>query len=206
MTTSSKEKKRCRICGRSKPLDDFYRNKNTKDGRASYCKLCQDGYHEQWRADPTNLEAARTRARNAYHDNRTTHHKRVALAQTNAKLKAMAILGGKCQRCPEDHPAALQFHHRDPSTKLFSVSTKTLAMAKKYPWDMIEAEVAKCDLLCANCHAKLHSVLVNEGGEWIVSIKEVNEKIQVERDRIGCFTPKGHEWLQVQQRNSGLIE
>lgn len=160
--------KRCRTCGKTKDLDEFHRNPGTKDGRQSSCKPCQNGYHEEWRRDPDNLATVRQRARDHYHKDRTKHHRRVAASQTTLKLKAMALLGGKCQRCPEDHPAALQFHHRDPSTKRFSISTKTLAMTRKYPWPVIEEEVAKCDLLCANCHAKHHSVLIRVGDEWVV--------------------------------------
>jgi hypothetical protein len=34
--------KRCPDCGKWKPLDEFPRNKNTKDGRHSYCKPCHN--------------------------------------------------------------------------------------------------------------------------------------------------------------------
>jgi hypothetical protein len=32
--------KRCRKCGSEKPIEDFSRNKLTRDGRASWCKTC----------------------------------------------------------------------------------------------------------------------------------------------------------------------
>ena len=56
-----------------------------------------------------------------------------------------------CSRCDEKHPACLDFHHRDPATKSFNISIhgrKTLRVVKQ--------EILKCDLLCANCHRKLH--------------------------------------------------
>ena len=34
--------KRCPDCGESKPLDEFPRNKNCKDGRHPYCKPCHN--------------------------------------------------------------------------------------------------------------------------------------------------------------------
>ena len=34
--------KRCPDCGAWKPLDEFPRNKNTRDGRHSYCKPCHN--------------------------------------------------------------------------------------------------------------------------------------------------------------------
>lgn len=59
-----------------------------------------------------------------------------------------------CERCGESHPACLQFHHRDPTQKAFELSKVTY---KTYSRERIMAEVAKCDVLCANCHAIEHS-------------------------------------------------
>ena len=44
----------------------------------------------------------------------------------------------------------MQFDHRDPKQKLFSIAT---AVAQCYEWSRIEQEIKKCDLVCANCHA-----------------------------------------------------
>jgi hypothetical protein len=59
----------------------------------------------------------------------------------------------ECQVCGEDHPATIQFHHRDPSEKEVDISR----VAQNWGWERLMKEVAKCDILCANCHAKLHS-------------------------------------------------
>jgi DNA-binding transcriptional ArsR family regulator len=62
--------------------------------------------------------------------------------------------GGACQRCGYDRvPAALQFHHMDPSQKAFELSQRGAAIAL----DAARAEVAKCVLLCANCHAEVEA-------------------------------------------------
>ena len=45
----------------------------------------------------------------------------------------------------------LHFHHRDKSTKSFSVSRETLL-----PWSELMTEIWKCDVLCGSCHAKRH--------------------------------------------------
>src|SRR5262245_28109113 len=58
-----------------------------------------------------------------------------------------------CKDCSETHPAVLQFHHVNPSTKLIRVSH---TIATNLPRRLIEAEIAKCIVLCANCHAKRH--------------------------------------------------
>ena len=59
----------------------------------------------------------------------------------------------ECAYCGENHPATLQFHHRDPQKKDFNLSA---AVRDGYGVGRIKREVAKCTVLCANCHAKLH--------------------------------------------------
>lgn len=46
------------------------------------------------------------------------------------------------------HPAALHFDHRDPSTKSFTIAKQLTCRL-----DRLMAEIAKCDVRCANCHA-----------------------------------------------------
>jgi len=59
----------------------------------------------------------------------------------------------KCTKCGENHPATLDFHHRDPKDKIGSI-----AHSSCLGWGMkkLLKEIAKCDVLCANCHRKLH--------------------------------------------------
>ncbi len=67
-------------------------------------------------------------------------------------LAAKAARGGKCERCGYDkNLAALHFHHRDPATKRFPLST-----AWKMPDEDIKREIIKCNLLCGNCHTDEH--------------------------------------------------
>ncbi len=53
-----------------------------------------------------------------------------------------------CSKCGFGNIAALHFHHRDPKTKSFTIA----AGLWKFSMEKIQAEVAKCDVLCANCH------------------------------------------------------
>ncbi len=59
----------------------------------------------------------------------------------------------KCQTCNESHPACLDFHHIDAKEKEINVSK-----AVDYNWSKqrILTEIAKCSVLCSNCHRKLH--------------------------------------------------
>lgn len=59
----------------------------------------------------------------------------------------------KCETCGNNHPAVIQFHHIDPSTKDGSISNFTQT---GWSIDRIKKEISKCKVLCANCHFILH--------------------------------------------------
>lgn len=59
----------------------------------------------------------------------------------------------KCSRCPEDYPATLKFHHRDPLQKEITLSR---ALRNGWSAERMEKEIAKCEVLCGNCHDKHH--------------------------------------------------
>jgi hypothetical protein len=63
------------------------------------------------------------------------------------------VAKSKCLKCGENHPGCLDFHHRDPSDKHMEVTKMVKAKCSKAK---ILKEIAKCDVLCANCHRKLH--------------------------------------------------
>lgn len=65
--------------------------------------------------------------------------------------------GGSCIECGYmKNVAALHFHHRDPETKKFGISSR-LPCASMVT---LQEEAAKCDLLCANCHSELHNAFM----------------------------------------------
>lgn len=69
------------------------------------------------------------------------------------KLRFVKMLGGKCSRCGyATNLAALAFHHL--SGKEFKLDVRSLSNRKLQP---ILIEVAKCRLLCHNCHAEFHN-------------------------------------------------
>ena len=58
-----------------------------------------------------------------------------------------------CARCPEKHPACLTWHHLDGDQKEDSLCR---LVDKNRPYDVLDAEMAKCVVLCENCHRKEH--------------------------------------------------
>src|SRR5258706_15275027 len=55
-----------------------------------------------------------------------------------------------CKNCGEWRSECLQFHHRDPKQKEFNVSEW---IRNGVSLETLRAEIAKCAVLCANCHA-----------------------------------------------------
>jgi hypothetical protein len=58
-----------------------------------------------------------------------------------------------CSRCGIADWRVLDFHHIDRSTKDFTIQQLT---RKGYGRERILQEIAKCEVLCANCHRIVH--------------------------------------------------
>jgi len=56
-----------------------------------------------------------------------------------------------CGKCGDTRPYVLDFHHLDPSTKLFDLGNASTKGIKT-----IEEELKKCITLCRNCHSEFH--------------------------------------------------
>ena len=112
--------KLCSKCNEEKELKEFYKRTQRKDGYAAWCKSCANDYSKD----------------------------RLKAWRLNTKLKLIDHFGGKCLDCGGTYPLyVMDFDHRDPNAKEFSVSSSKVAN-----WDLILKEASKCDLVCANCH------------------------------------------------------
>lgn len=70
------------------------------------------------------------------------------------KQKLIEFHGGKCIKCGYNKSIwALEFHHRIPKEKKFSISADGLTMN----FNKLLEESKKCDLVCANCHREIES-------------------------------------------------
>lgn len=69
------------------------------------------------------------------------------------KIKAVELLGGKCSKCGYDKCYdAFDFHHVSSDEKSFNLNK-----FGRTSWSMLEKELKKCVLLCANCHREEHA-------------------------------------------------
>ena len=68
----------------------------------------------------------------------------------------------KCEECGENHPALLDFHHKDSSKKDLDLSA---AVNNAWSVKRLLKEIEKCSVLCCKCHRLLH---YNEkSGPWV---------------------------------------
>lgn len=78
----------------------------------------------------------------------------VSQRRRRVKQRLVAEHGGACVRCGYARSvAALHFHHIDPAHKSFALASRGVSRSLQ----AARAEVAKCVLLCANCHAEVES-------------------------------------------------
>lgn len=72
------------------------------------------------------------------------------------KERAVYVLGGSCQLCGYNKSIqALDFHHVNPQEKKFNFNDNA-----NRSWFHTRNEIAKCVLLCANCHREVHAGLI----------------------------------------------
>jgi hypothetical protein len=125
--------KRCSRCKEVKLVAQFHRWKRG-DGYQPWCKACRKAYDASY--------SARTLARRRQH---RAERKREFVVWYEA-LKAdrpCADCGG---RFP---PAAMQWDHLPGTEKIADVANLMRRLCKR----RIVEEIAKCELVCANCHA-----------------------------------------------------
>ena len=129
----------CSFCKRTlalTPANFAWRNK-AKQTYQSQCRTCQAEYRKRHYQDN----------RQKYIDKARRWDKRYR-REVESKLVAY-FNDHPCVDCGMTDIRALQFDHRDPTTKEFSVS---LGLVQKYSWKRLSKEIEKCDVRCASCH------------------------------------------------------
>jgi len=83
------------------------------------------------------------------------------------KLRAIGYMGSTCHGCGRDGaPSLFEFHHWSAVEKDFGVSDGV-----PRTWARTVAELAKCVMLCANCHREVHAG-VRELDEGLLGLAE----------------------------------
>jgi hypothetical protein len=128
----------CNICKIEKSIEDFNKDyrKKANDGVSYRCKECNKKYRKEYYL---------RNKRKCLDINKKTKKRNYNFVKEYKK-------GKKCIRCGESDVSCLTFHHRDSDDKDFTISTSY----RNRGINVIKKEIEKCDILCANCHAKLH--------------------------------------------------
>lgn len=116
--------------------------------KSESCVICGDA-----------LQGRQRRFCSRHCKNRDTNNRHQTYSSQQArglarKLELILACGGKCSRCGyARNVAALSWHHLDPELKAFNLDVRSLSNRNR---EAIDAELRKCILLCANCHAETH--------------------------------------------------
>lgn len=115
-----------------------------KINQLSYCNRCNQELDEN---------NGYKRGDKYYTTCKACQQKYVSDRETGLKKCLVEYKGGRCERCGYcKNYAVLQFHHRDPTQKEFTISDYKISDFN----DDIKDELDKCVLLCANCHGETH--------------------------------------------------
>jgi hypothetical protein len=126
----------CNDCETDKEDDDFAWKNKAKGTRQSFCKLCGRG-----------------RAKAHYEANKDKYLEKArrneeARKERNWRFIVEYLRTHPCVECDEPDILVLQFDHlRD---KVLAVSE----LAARCGLERVIAEIAKCEVRCANCHAR----------------------------------------------------
>jgi hypothetical protein len=127
----------CYKCKQEKPVSDYHKCKPSKDGLQRKCKSCNIAYTLAF-----HKRTGRTKQNNL----RANEYRQLFTAIVETIKSEIG-----CQFCDEKDGCCLDCHHI--SDKEVEISE---LCAKKSKTKIIE-ELAKCIIVCSNCHRKIHA-------------------------------------------------
>ena len=130
--------KRCNSCGKERDEEEFNWRYKTLGMRHPTCRECQKPFRKNWYegdAKGRHLQNVKERKQ--------------AVREVAREYVYQYLSTHPCISCGESNPVVLEFHHRSGKDKAVSE-----LVAGGYSIATIQAEIDKCDVLCANCHRK----------------------------------------------------
>lgn len=154
--------KRCWKCETTKAVADFSKDKSRQDGMNPLCKPCakatrqaylekhpdaQREAYAKWYAKPENAKRANSAS--------------IERNRERADLLIKQFKSHACMDCGNTFPTCcMDFDHRLGAEKSFELRYRNFACK---PIEVLIDEIAKCDLVCANCH-RIRTVTRNQPG------------------------------------------
>lgn len=133
-----------KICPRCNTSNNgFNKNPKRKDGLQTYCKKCQSYFTMQ-----------------IYYKNKQPYVDRAKKSRQKRKDFVLTKKNSPCTDCHVSYPAfVMDFDHMGIEDKSFNLS-----QAASQSIEAITKEIAKCELVCSNCHRiRTHNRLKNSG-------------------------------------------
>ncbi|MFG2913354.1 hypothetical protein ACGF0D_10745 [Kitasatospora sp. NPDC048298] len=126
--------KTCKHCGKEKELRDFRKDAKAASGRGATCNRCtanreQQRYHQ-----------------NGGREKRRSRRKELA-SERRAQIEKLKDV--PCADCGHRFPPVCMDFDHVSGEKLDSVSEM---FHRARSWEAIEMEIAKCEVVCSNCH------------------------------------------------------
>ena len=129
--------KKCTTCKYDKELSEFNKNKSRKDGLNTVCKECSRNRSKQYYAENGEIHKDNV-------VNRNRKHRKVLQNYVIQYLN-----NHPCTDCGNTDLRVLEFDHLPQFIKSKDIS-RLLACCVSV--STLEKEIAKCDVVCANCH------------------------------------------------------
>jgi ATP-dependent Lon protease len=150
----------CKGCKQSLAIENFGWSNKSKSILMARCKKCHTeknklyqkqnykkikNYQKQYRED--NLENLSKQRKDYYENNKQSIAKRQKEYYLKNKEKIDAIKKQPCMDCKNIFPTICMDFDHVRGKKLYNI-----ANMKSQSWELVEAEIKKCDVICSNCH------------------------------------------------------
>ncbi len=127
----------CRVCNEAKPLTDFPFRSLVQQTRQWICLSCQRAYTRDWYSRNREKQIA------------AAYVRRDREARNLARRIREYLADHPCVDCGESDADVLDFDHlRDKRANVSRLVHTAVS------WDLIVAEISKCEVRCANCHRR----------------------------------------------------
>ena len=128
----------CKICKAEKQDAEFAINTHRKAGVNNECKSCKNEYNKIWYERNKDKHKAQTRKNSKAH----------VQDLRNLVLKCKSV---PCADCGCAYPYyVMDFDHLPGQDKSFGICAGV--SIHKYTLEKLKTEIAKCEVVCSNCH------------------------------------------------------
>ena len=125
--------KTCTLCSIEKPLEEYTKKRRNKDGYMAMCREC-----------------SLPRRRKQYKENPEPQREGVYARRRYVTERYMEFkINNPCTDCHKFYPSYVMDLDHVRGEKVAGVSS---LVNRNAPWEVIQEEIDKCDLVCANCH------------------------------------------------------